>query len=286
MNCRNILFICAVHLSCSLVCLSQTAIMLEGHPALECVTYFGVSYIRFTDYDGQPAFKIRVSSRHFGFGGRNGTLFLTAQRVVFQSDSKKASDSFDELRTAITLNRNPSLDVDEPVVQVGGRKYDFFALPEEMHSSVKRDDNVACSNLLFTAFKDFAAAEKRFNQLIRWLPSVQEEAWRGFRPKAAAWRTMYPKPPLGPEADRQRLLAENAFKERDLDSAIGHYERALEVQPTWPDGWFNLAIIYGEQKSYAEAVDAMKHYLELVTDAQDAKSSREQMFIWEDKVKH
>ncbi len=53
----------------------------------------------------------------------------------------------------------------------------------------------------------------------------------------------------------------------------------------WPAGWFNLAIIYAEQNNYAEATDRMKHYLELLPDAPDAKDAREQMIIWEDKAK-
>jgi len=114
----------------------------------------------------------------------------------------------------------------------------------------------------------------------------QEAAWRDFQPKAAAWRALATKPPLSPEADRERLLAENAIKEKNLDSAINHYEGALELQPTWPAGWFNLALLYAEQKNYADATDAMKHYLELVPNAPDAKDAREQMIIWEDKAKH
>jgi tetratricopeptide (TPR) repeat protein len=107
-----------------------------------------------------------------------------------------------------------------------------------------------------------------------------------FSAAAKAWRENPAKPPLSPEAERQRILAENAIKEKNLDSAVEHFESALEVQPMWPEGWFNLAIIYAEQNNYADATDGMKHYLELVPDAPDAKDAREQMIIWEDKAKH
>jgi regulator of sirC expression with transglutaminase-like and TPR domain len=59
----------------------------------------------------------------------------------------------------------------------------------------------------------------------------------------------------------------------------------VEVQPTWPNGWWNLALIYADQRHYPDAVDCMKHYLELVPDAPDAKEAREQMIIWEDRAK-
>jgi hypothetical protein len=43
-----------------------------------------------------------------------------------------------------------------------------------------------------------------------------------FRAAAQAWRENPAKPPLSPEADRARILAENALKEKNLDSAIEH----------------------------------------------------------------
>jgi tetratricopeptide (TPR) repeat protein len=107
----------------------------------------------------------------------------------------------------------------------------------------------------------------------------------GFSTAAKAWRENPVKPALSPEADRHRILAENAIKEKNIDSAIEHFESGLELQPMWPAGWFNLAIIYAEQNNFADATDRMKHYLELVPDAPDAKDAREQMIIWEDKAK-
>jgi tetratricopeptide (TPR) repeat protein len=111
------------------------------------------------------------------------------------------------------------------------------------------------------------------------------DEWRDFQQKAAAWRGLATKPPLDSEADRHWILAENAVKEKNLDSAEQHYEAALEIQPAWPTGWFDLAMIYAEQKNFADAADAMKHYLELTPDAPDARDARTQMIIWEDKAK-
>jgi tetratricopeptide (TPR) repeat protein len=132
-----------------------------------------------------------------------------------------------------------------------------------------------------TDAQEFADA---FNRLL--YAAYQGEESAAFRAAAQAWRENPVKPPLSPEADRHRILAENAIKEKDLASAVEHYESALEVQPMWAAGWFNLAIIYAEQNNYADATDRMKHYLELAPDAPDAKDAREQMVIWEDKAKH
>lgn len=130
-----------------------------------------------------------------------------------------------------------------------------------------------------TAAQDFADA---FNRLV--YAASRNEELTPFRAAAQAWRENPVKPPLSPEADRHRILAENAIKEKNMADAVAHFESALEIQPMWPPGWFNLALIYAEQNDYADATDRMKHYLELVPDAPDAKDAREQMVIWEDKA--
>jgi tetratricopeptide (TPR) repeat protein len=134
---------------------------------------------------------------------------------------------------------------------------------------------------------DEAAAQSfadAFNRLL--YAAYRNEESTAFSAAPTAWRENPAKAPLGPEAERHRILAENAIKEKNLALAIEHYESALEVQPMWPAGWFNLAIIYAEQNNYADATDRMQHYLELAPDAPDAKDAREQMIIWEEKAKH
>ena len=131
-----------------------------------------------------------------------------------------------------------------------------------------------------SAAQEFADA---FNRLL-WA-AYQNEMDPEFVAAAKAWREKPVKPPLSEETERERILAENAIKEQELDAAVKHFESALEFQPTWPAGWFNLALIHAEQKDYAGATQCMKHYLELVPDAPDAKDARSQMVIWEDKAK-
>lgn len=126
-------------------------------------------------------------------------------------------------------------------------------------------------------------------QVIYWQGKLLEQKTKNFeqfRQRAEIWRATNPKPPLDSMADREWILAENATKEKNLDSATQHYEVAVRLQPMWPVGWFNLAMIYGEQNKYAEAADRMRHYLELVPDAPDATNARAQMIIWEDKARH
>ncbi|HUS19081.1 MAG TPA: tetratricopeptide repeat protein [Terriglobales bacterium] len=106
-----------------------------------------------------------------------------------------------------------------------------------------------------------------------------------FASAAKTWRETPQKPPLPEAADRERILAENSIREKDLNAAIEHYEAGLAISPLWPEAWFNSALIYGELQDYASAANSMKHYLELVPNAPDAAAAREKLIIWEDKAR-
>ena len=108
---------------------------------------------------------------------------------------------------------------------------------------------------------------------------------RTFKERAEAWRALPSKPPLPEEVWEKRLLAENAVKEKRPFEAMNYYEAGLERYPTWPQGRFNAALIAGELGFYAEAMEHMQAYLELVPDAADAQSTRGQIVIWRNKAK-
>jgi hypothetical protein len=149
-----------------------------------------------------------------------------------------------------------------------GIEYCMGATPECAAEDVRR------VSLLIDAFgrlRDFA--------------NDRDAPLRTFPQQAAAWRALSSKPPV-PEAVRvQRLLAEDAVKEKKLIEALVHYELGLEAYPTWPQGYFNAALIAAELQTYAQAVEHMQSYLELVPDAADAQSARDQIAIWQYKAK-
>jgi tetratricopeptide (TPR) repeat protein len=119
---------------------------------------------------------------------------------------------------------------------------------------------------------------------LRKMAGEQGMALRNFPQAAAAWRALSPKPPV-PEAVRaQRLLAETAFNERKLAKALYHYERGVELDPVWPDGRFNAALVAAELEFYDEAIEQMRAYLELAPDSPDAQDARDHIVIWQDKA--
>jgi tetratricopeptide (TPR) repeat protein len=138
-------------------------------------------------------------------------------------------------------------------------------------------------------------AERTVNALNRLIYDTQHgtnlseiespvDDWSSFQKAASDWRVLTVKPELPEEARKQRVLAESYLREKDFNGAIQHYELGVKACSTWPEGWFNLALLYGETGEFALAADRMKHYLELMPNSPDAPAARDKIVIWEDKA--
>ncbi len=105
-----------------------------------------------------------------------------------------------------------------------------------------------------------------------------------FQAQAKAWREAAVKPAMPEAAREHQVLAEFAFKEKNVDKAVSEYSAALSIFPTWPEGQYNLATLAGEKKMYEVAIQHMREYLEMTPDSQDAQAARDSIIIWKDKL--
>jgi hypothetical protein len=110
-------------------------------------------------------------------------------------------------------------------------------------------------------------------------------AWRDFQQKAAGWRALPTKPPRSDEVEQHRLLAEDAYQQKQYDIAAAEFEAGTETDPLWWKGHYNAAVLYAQLKDYEDAVWHMRCYLELMPDAPDAQNAREHLLLWQGKLK-
>lgn len=84
---------------------------------------------------------------------------------------------------------------------------------------------------------------------------------------------------------RVQVQVESTIKAHNTIAAATLYRDALRNAAGWPEGHFNLALLYGELEFYAEAVNAMKKYLYLIPNAPDARAAQDKIYEWELKAK-
>lgn len=135
------------------------------------------------------------------------------------------------------------------------------------------------------AFASVLSVLKQYAIQERTKLASETSSFADFQGKAKAWRAMKVKPDLPEDVRRFRVLAEDAIKHQEFEKAVQYYEQGLAIEPLWPQGQYNAALLYGEMKEYRDAELHMKRYLELVPDAPDAQAARDQMMIWQSRMK-
>ncbi|MGQ0544317.1 MAG: tetratricopeptide repeat protein [Betaproteobacteria bacterium] len=89
------------------------------------------------------------------------------------------------------------------------------------------------------------------------------------------------RPPLPEEARRFKVQAEAAFERKAYAEALNRYGAALEAAPWWSEGYFNIALLFAEQKIYVSAIKNMKRFLLLEPNHPRARDAQDQIYRWE-----
>jgi len=116
------------------------------------------------------------------------------------------------------------------------------------------------------------------------LPSDAHADFDTFKQQTAAWRALAVKPAESAEVHKYRLLAEDALANQNMNGVIAYYEDGVEAEPTWAQGWFNLALAYAEAKIYGDAAYSMAHYIILMPDAPDVAAAKDNVILWTAKA--
>ena len=103
-----------------------------------------------------------------------------------------------------------------------------------------------------------------------------------FENSAQNWLAANPKPSLPEEVHRFRVLGDDAVANKNFKKAADFYEQGLTIDPLWPAGQYNVAMIYKELEDYPFAIMHMKRYL--VLKPEDVSKYKDQMYIWEEKA--
>ena len=86
---------------------------------------------------------------------------------------------------------------------------------------------------------------------------------------------------LPEEANKYKVQAEGAVRDKEFDDAADLYAAALKIAPWWPVGHFNRALVLGEAGDYELAKREMNYYLQLVPNAPNARAAQNKIYEWE-----
>lgn len=94
-------------------------------------------------------------------------------------------------------------------------------------------------------------------------------------------RTVAAGTPIPEDANRYRVQAEGAVRDKQFIDAADYFGAALQVAPWWPAGHFNRALVLGEAGDYEAAQREMVYYLKLLPDAANARAAQDKIYDWE-----
>lgn len=108
------------------------------------------------------------------------------------------------------------------------------------------------------------------------------EQVEAFRPVAEEYLKTSDKPEMTEEQHRYFVQGNALAQTRQAKKAIQLYNKAIAINPvTYPEGYYNLALIASLVNYYPFAVCCMKKYLMLVPDAEDARDAQDKIYGWE-----
>lgn len=102
-----------------------------------------------------------------------------------------------------------------------------------------------------------------------------------FREALAKYADPSTRPPLPEEARRFKVQAEAAVERKDLAGALQGYVNAVNTALWWSEGYFNIALLFAEQKNYVSAIRNMKRFLLLEPNHPKARAAQDQIYRWE-----
>jgi tetratricopeptide (TPR) repeat protein len=109
-----------------------------------------------------------------------------------------------------------------------------------------------------------------------------EEDIENFKSLARKYQSASEKPVMNEEQRKLFVQGNSLNKQLDYEGALTYYEKAFSLNPvSYPEGYYNCAIIAALDEKYEFAILNMKKYLLLMPDARDSVAARDKIYEWE-----
>lgn len=174
--------------------------------------------------------------------------------------------------TVCTYAANPDPKIESHVMFMTGQ-----AFP----SSVELTCSKTNGRMVAWGSPEFTALFKSAWLTMRTLGAPETDAERiQFETALLAFQAKSVGPDVGEDVRMHKVLAEAAVRETRLWEAVEQFEKGLALAPWWPQGNFNVALVYAELKAYPRAIRYMQRYIKLVPDATNARAAQDKVYEW------
>lgn len=134
-----------------------------------------------------------------------------------------------------------------------------------------------------------AAAESKtlaraWKTMVAGIPKESPDSAAAFDALSAAYREDPAAYVMSEETRALKVQAEAGVHEKNNFAAVQRFREALSLSPWWPQGRFNLALIYSELNLYHLATIEMEKYLKLAPDAPNARAAQDKIYAWRGKL--
>lgn len=103
-----------------------------------------------------------------------------------------------------------------------------------------------------------------------------------FQPFIDEYRAMKVKPQVTEEQRKYFVGASTLTRKKEYAQAVELYGKALNINRfSFPAAYYNMALIFSQMGKYQSAMVAMKIYLLLVPEADDARTAQDKIYEWE-----
>jgi hypothetical protein len=170
----------------------------------------------------------------------------------------------------------------------GGNREIFFSVPNWIregqspaYTGIRNDDRALKALHDANAWMNALAAIVKHPDWQDWMVNGEDEI---FKTALKEYRDSGGKLQLPEEARKYYEQAQGAVEDKSFDEAIELYEKALDIAPWWPIGYYNCSLIMADQGDYTGAINYANKYVQLMPDASDAREVQDKIYKWERKA--
>lgn len=145
-----------------------------------------------------------------------------------------------------------------------------------------RDFSVGNGKWVTLYSKDKAAMCRLADDFYFMRKEILSAEWQRFSNLVAENKSPAKNKVVSEEQRKYIVQANAATSVKNYDEAISFFKDALKISETsYPNAYYNLALLYAEKKVFDLAILNMKKYLLLSPQASDARAAKDKIYEWE-----